>query len=188
VPSCPLAPADKFSESRPHVCWCDGFRLPARSLSWQQGPGPAGRRSKAAREGRRGIGAPVSAGAMGIWSAPSVQQGPVEADISAPYQRGRVDPPSDQHRHGPSRELIDATTRCQAMLGPSVIAAGREPAGRMIDNERRYGGDHYHDVSIPISSTGALGRWCGVQPPSNVSMMIIRPPQQGQGWAGFSAA
>jgi hypothetical protein len=21
VPSCPLAPADKFSESRPHVCW-----------------------------------------------------------------------------------------------------------------------------------------------------------------------
>jgi hypothetical protein len=35
-------------------------------------------------------------------------------------------------------------------------------------------------VSILIAGVGGLGRYCGVAPRSNLSMMIMRPPQQGQ--------
>jgi hypothetical protein len=37
-------------------------------------------------------------------------------------------------------------------------------------------------VSILIADIGGLGRWCGVAPRSNLSMMIMQPPQQGQEW------
>jgi hypothetical protein len=34
----------------------------------------------------------------------------------------------------------------------------------------------------------AVGRYRGVEPRSNVSMIIIRPPQHGHGWGGWSVA
>jgi hypothetical protein len=40
-------------------------------------------------------------------------------------------------------------------------------------------GDGAHEVSILI---GTVGRYRGVEPRSKVSMMIMRPPQQGQGY------
>jgi hypothetical protein len=52
----------------------DGFRMPARSLGSQHARWPVGRRSKAAGEQKRGTGARLSAGAMGIWFAPAVQR------------------------------------------------------------------------------------------------------------------
>src|SRR5262245_11563810 len=55
------------------VLSCDGFRMPARSLSLPHAPRPLGRRSKAASERNRGLGAPLSAGAMGIWLARPAQ-------------------------------------------------------------------------------------------------------------------
>jgi len=41
-----------------------------------------------------------------------------------------------------------------------------------------------HDVSILIETVG--GRWRGGQTPSKISMMIMRPPQQGHGWMSAS--
>ena len=54
---------------------CDGFRMPAHSLSFPHARRPLGRRSKAASERNRGIGARLSAGAMGICLARPVQRG-----------------------------------------------------------------------------------------------------------------
>jgi hypothetical protein len=51
-----------------------GFGCRPSTRSSQHAPGPAGRRSKAAREGNRGRGAPLFAGAIGIWLAPAVQR------------------------------------------------------------------------------------------------------------------
>jgi hypothetical protein len=33
-----------------------------------------------------------------------------------------------------------------------------------------------------------VGRYRGVEPGSNVSMIIMRPPQHGHGWGGWSIA
>ena len=38
-----------------------------------------------------------------------------------------------------------------------------------------------HEVSILIATVGAVGRYRGVLPRLKVSMMIMRPPQHGQG-------
>jgi hypothetical protein len=46
-------------------------------------------------------------------------------------------------------------------------------------------------VSILIASGAGVGRWLGSQPRVKVSMMIIRPPQQGHGrgsMRGWSAS
>jgi hypothetical protein len=53
----------------------------------------------------------------------------------------------------------------------------------MTSAEKRGGveGVHAHEVSIVIVTRGVVGRWRGWQPASKVSMMIMRPPQQGQG-------
>src|SRR5215469_5504799 len=40
-----------------------------------------------------------------------------------------------------------------------------------------------HEVSIRITARGVVGQWRGWQPVSKVSMMIMRPPQHGQGCA-----
>jgi hypothetical protein len=53
----------------------------------------------------------------------------------------------------------------------------------------RAGSDaHAHDVSILIARIGAVGRWRGWRQAWNVSMMVMRPPQQGHGWANGCAA
>ena len=59
---------------------------------------------------------------------------------------------------------------------PSAVIASRWG----VTNVRSIGGssDCNHDVSIRIDIDG---RYRGAQPRSKVSMMIMRPPQQGQG-------
>src|SRR6516162_3536448 len=64
-------------------------------------------------------------------------------------------------------------------MNASLAAAGGKPAGIslavLVDRQR-----WDHEVSILIDGAGGLGWWCGVAPRSNRSMMIMRPPQQGQ--------
>jgi hypothetical protein len=60
---------------------CNGFRMPACLLSSQHAVRPGGQRSKAAREGNRGEGAALSAGAMGISFASTVQRGCCETGV-----------------------------------------------------------------------------------------------------------
>ena len=43
-----------------------------------------------------------------------------------------------------------------------------------------------HEVSILMALVGAVGRWRGVAPRSKTSMMIMRPPQHGQGGLSVS--
>ena len=43
-------------------------------------------------------------------------------------------------------------------------------------------------MSILITVSDARGRWRGVEPASNVSMITIDAPQHGQGCAGFAVA
>ena len=45
-----------------------------------------------------------------------------------------------------------------------------------------------HEVSILIVIGVVVGRYRGVEPRSNVSMIIMRPPQHGHGWGGWSVA
>ena len=57
----------------------------------------------------------------------------------------------------------------------------------MVVGRRRRG----HEVSILIASGAGVGRWLGSQPRVKLSMMIIRPPQQGHGrgsMRGWSAS
>ena len=65
---------------------------------------------------------------------------------------------------------------------------GLVPATRASSNDEqcRYG--QSHDESILMAVAGAVGRWRGMQPASKVSLMTMRPPQHGQGWAGLSVA
>src|SRR5215203_6099792 len=41
--------------------------------------------------------------------------------------------------------------------------------------------DRDHEVSILIAAMDVVGRYCGEQPRAKVSMMIMRPLQQGRG-------
>jgi hypothetical protein len=64
-------------------------------------------------------------------------------------------------------------------LEPSVGASQKQAAMkiRIARGERR----RAHDVSIPIIDGWRTGRCLGSQPGAKVSMMIMRPPQHGQG-------
>ena len=58
--------------------------------------------------------------------------------------------------------------------------AGRQPAKQVS----AFAGLRFglaHEVSILITLIGAVGRCPGVAPRSKISMMIMRPPQHGQG-------
>src|SRR5271169_237387 len=60
----------------------------------------------------------------------------------------------------------------------SAAEAGRWAAALVVGVRAWRPGDGAHEVSILI---GTVGRYRGVEPRSKVSMMIMRPPQQGQG-------
>ena len=62
--------------------------------------------------------------------------------------------------------------------GASDGAAGEWPAWWNSENAtQRFG----HDVSIRIGGGFGDGRYLGVSPRANTSMMIMRPPQHGHG-------
>ena len=65
--------------------------------------------------------------------------------------------------------------------GTGVSATGREPVGlagigAMMDRRRGH-----HEVSILIAAGTGVGRCFGSEPRAKVSMMNMRPPQQGHG-------
>jgi hypothetical protein len=71
---------------------------------------------------------------------------------------------------------------------PSPVVASHGPAVRTHCSDDRCRGDQGHEVSILIVIGVAVGRYRGVEPRSNVSMIIMRPPQHGHGWGGWSVA
>src|ERR1700732_5374049 len=71
-----------------------------------------------------------------------------------------------------------------AGIGPSGGVAGLRPARKARGG---VGGVYAHEVSILIVTRGAVGWRRGWQPASKVLMMIMRPPQQGQGCASGCA-
>src|SRR5260370_32022034 len=67
-----------------------------------------------------------------------------------------------------------AQMQCRASPKPRSSVAGRRP----VWNARDDAGDcaRAHEASILITMRGAVGRWCGWQPGSKVSMTNMRPP------------
>jgi hypothetical protein len=156
---------------------CDGFRMPARHDGAARTR--AGVRKPPGKEGA-GCGAPGSAGAMGIWLAPSVQRRRHAAGSAA----------ADEHRHpfpaqtGIKSALVQGVGRPlpypRMVIGPTAVVAGLEPAARSVGSEEQDRADHHHDVSIRTAVVDAVGPLRGVEPASNISMMTIGEPQHGQ--------
>ena len=91
-----------------------------------------------------------------------------------------------------SAVLGDAGRRRSRLdLGPEpgvrarVTVAGRRPVKRTSRFAAPELGRGRHDVSILMARVGATGRYRGGLSLAKVSMMIMRPPQQGQGCAGI---
>src|ERR1700674_2723758 len=107
------------------VGFCDGFRMPARTNIAARTR--AGVRKPPGKEGAR-CGAAGSAGAMGIWLAPSVQR--------RRYAAGRA--AGEEHRHpspaqtGIKSALMQGVARRlpypRRVIGPNAVVAGWEPA------------------------------------------------------------
>src|SRR6516162_11509427 len=70
--------------------------------------------------------------------------------------------------------------QCGQILGRGAVLPVDDQCGK---GRGGVGGVLAHEVSIRITARGVVGRWRGWQPVSKVSMMIMRPPQQGQGCA-----
>ena len=94
-----------------------------------------------------------------------------------------------------SAVLGDAGRRRSRLdLGPEpgvrarVTVAGRRPVKRTSRFAAPELGRGRHDVSILMARVGATGRYRGWVPRAKVSMMIMRPPQQGQGCAGVGGS
>ena len=108
-----------------HGAGCDGFRMPARTNIAARTR--AGVRKPPGKEGAR-CGAAGSAGAMGIWLAPSVQR--------RRYAAGRA--AGEEHRHpspaqtGIKSALMQGVARRlpypRRVIGPNAVVAGWEPA------------------------------------------------------------
>src|ERR671919_349799 len=84
----------------------------------------------------------------------------------------------------PDREVIEAS------FAAAEVEAGKRCRSRLTtsgNGDRPWWGRH--EVSIPVATSEVVGRCCGWQPASNVSMTIMRPPQQGHGvGSAFDAA
>jgi hypothetical protein len=73
---------------------------------------------------------------------------------------------------------LDAANEVPEELRASAGAAGREPCREPLAL-RGWERECDHEVSI-LMVTGAVGRWRGIWPRAKNSMMVMRPPQQGQ--------
>ena len=77
----------------------------------------------------------------------------------------------------PAKRGVDGHCR-RSVAGAGQIAASDGSGG--VGWRQRCDG---HELSNPIDG---MGHWRGWQPGSKVSMMIIRPPQQGQAFDSLS--
>ena len=164
---------------------CDGFRMPARTNVAARTR--AGVRKPPWKEGA-GCGAPGSAGAMGIWLAPSVQRWRYAVGSAAAEEHRHPVPAQTAIKSGLVQRVASALPCSGRVIGASAVVAGWEPAARSVGSEEQDCADHHHDVSIRTAVVGAVDLLRGVEPASNISMMTIGEPQHGQGWIGLSIA
>src|SRR5882724_13629542 len=85
-------------------------------------------------------------------------------------------------RTGVERRFVDEAV-AEVAVTASDLVADRELA-QLTTQVCDVGANRDHDVSILITFRDAAGRWRGEAPRSNVSMMTMRPPQHGHGYAG----
>ena len=147
----------------------------------------AGVRKPPGKEGA-GCGAPGSAGAMGIWRAPSVQRRRYAAGSAAADEHRHPFPSQAGIKSAPVQGVARPLPYPRRVIGSSAVVAGWEPAARSVGSEEQDRADHHHDVSIRTAVVDAVGPLRGVEPASNISMMTIGEPQHGQGWIGLSIA
>ena len=164
---------------------CDGFRMPARTNVAARTR--AGVRKPPGKEGA-GCGAPGSAGAMGIWLAPSVQRRRCAAGRAATDEHRHPFPAQTGIKSAPMQGVARRLPYSRRVIRPNAVVADLEPAARSVGSEERDRADHHHDVSIRTAVVDAVGLLRGVEPASNISMMTIGEPQHGQGWIGLSIA
>jgi hypothetical protein len=107
----------------------------------------------------------------------------LEAIVHAPSRQWRLGL-LVENRLGRSRARPSSVE--EGRSSPNAVVAGRQPA-RIASSVPADGTFAHHDVSI-LMATGADDRERGVAPRLKVSMMIMRPPQQGHGCASPSGA
>jgi len=139
-------------------------------------PGP----SSESVQGRnpRGVEVRNAPRAMAIWPWCSGWQKPSRREDFVVVGTGSGDRVGMSGAEAMFRRSARPWMQCWAGIGPSSSVAGRWPARKARGG---VGGVQVHEVSTLITTRGVVGRWRGWQPASKVSMMIMRPPQQGQG-------
>ena len=142
-----------------------------------------GRRPEASREGTRGT-VGRRACCAHLWGFGHFRSGAGSAPMHPGQRSGGVDAPERGIIAVPSWR--DGAHRCSTRR--VHIPFDRAPARpaqdqRSVTSNRVAAreGHRFHEVSIRITAVGADGRCAGEDPRANRSMMIMRPPQQGQG-------
>ena len=165
-----------------------GFQIEQRNWPKKMEPCSAVLTRKAPYKEGAGCGAPGSAGAMGIWLAPSVQRWRYAVGSAAAEEQRHPVPAQTGIKSGLVQGVARPLPYPGRVIGPSAVVAGWEPAARSVGSEEQDRADHHHDVSIRTAVVGAVDLLRGVEPASNISMMTIGEPQHGQGWIGLSIA
>jgi hypothetical protein len=169
------------------VFFCEGLRMPAHHrrshVHW-------GRRPEASREGTRGMVGHRGCRAhlwgfgrfgSGAGSAP-MRPSPMNGIVGGAERGVKVVAELARRR----RSMLPSRVARPVRAG--TIVAGTGPATVMSNNAAARWGDRSHEVSIRITMFGDADQSLGERPRSNRSMMIMRPPQQGQGCARLGGA
>jgi hypothetical protein len=118
---------------------------------------------------------------MGIWALWIGDW--IGVDASKPAEWRHRWAGAGHHRHG----RVGATVTLDAPFAGYTPHSAECPGGwrRTNDGDEQQGGSvvghRFHEVSTRITALGDYGRCTGEDPRANRSMMIMRPPQQGQG-------
>jgi hypothetical protein len=157
------------------------------SQTQPRAPGPASG-SLQGRNPRNGWAPRVPRSSMGIWAL-RIGCG-IRADAPKPAQWRRRCAGAGRHRRGRAGATvpIDAPPAGCTPIRPGASAAGAGPAMVTSNRAAAREGHWFHEVSIRITAVGADGRCTGEDPRANRSMMIMRPPQQGQGCVKLGGA
>jgi hypothetical protein len=127
------------------------------------------------------MGAPLSAGGMGIWFAPTLQQvcGETGASANCEERRGR-----DMSLRRDFQRMISwsAGSWSEGDEGKAcgiVTGSGQRRSEKVIDVVAR----QCHEVLTGIVESGVEGGWRGRHLASNLSMITMRESQCGQRWS-----
>ena len=126
---------------------------------------------------------------MGNWRTRLVPQDASRSNIVAEFDEPRLIQGQTSIETGRIADRPKAIPLRRDASRPSGGIAGGKPAAQSSRSDSRAKREPRHEVSILVAAgIGVVGRWRGVRPASNVSMITIRAPQQGQGCVGFSVA